>query len=175
MNEWKFGGKKRWFRSFGPALWHCDVYSFIWSGLTWNISWGSRVPLLLLLLRPLRLLSHPQSIKEVAEPIQQLCAWEAHVLCQVWLWDPTDCSPPGSSVRGILQARILEWVAILFSRGSSQPWDRIYISYVSGRFFAIWATREDHSIKLLDIQHKTHYSVRACTSSVLPGRIKTIK
>ena len=35
------------------------------------------------------------------------------------LFDPIDCSPPGSSVRGILQARILEWVAIPFSRGSS--------------------------------------------------------
>ena len=37
------------------------------------------------------------------------------------LCDPMDCSPPGSSVHGILQARILEWVALLFSRGSSQP------------------------------------------------------
>ena len=40
-------------------------------------------------------------------------------LCQI-LCNPMDCSPPGSSVRGILQARILEWVAIPFSRGSSQ-------------------------------------------------------
>ena len=40
------------------------------------------------------------------------------------LCDPVDCSPPGSSVRGILQARTLEWVAIPFSRGSSQPRDR---------------------------------------------------
>ena len=39
------------------------------------------------------------------------------------LCDPMDCSPPGSSVLGILQARILEWVAIPFSRGSSQPRD----------------------------------------------------
>ena len=38
--------------------------------------------------------------------------------------DPTDCSPPGSSVHGILQARILEWVAIPFSRGSSRPRDQ---------------------------------------------------
>ena len=37
------------------------------------------------------------------------------------LYDPMDCSPPGSSVHGILQARILEWVAIPFSRGSSNP------------------------------------------------------
>ena len=40
------------------------------------------------------------------------------------LWDPTDCSPPGSSVCGVLQARILEWAAISFSRGSSQPGDQ---------------------------------------------------
>ena len=40
------------------------------------------------------------------------------------LWDPMNCSPPGSSVHGILQATILEWVAIPFSRGSSQPWDQ---------------------------------------------------
>ena len=50
-----------------------------------------------------------------------------HTLC-----DPMDCSPPGSSVHGILQARILEWVAISFSRRSSQPRDQTCISYVSG-------------------------------------------
>ena len=38
--------------------------------------------------------------------------------------DPMDCSPPGSSVHGILQVRILEWVAVPFSRGSSQPRDQ---------------------------------------------------
>ena len=46
-----------------------------------------------------------------------------------------DCSPPASSVCGILQARILEWVAILSSRGSSQPEDRTQVSSVAGRFF----------------------------------------
>ena len=44
------------------------------------------------------------------------------------LCDPMDCSPPGSSVCGILQARILEWVAIPFSRGSSQPRDLTQVS-----------------------------------------------
>ena len=47
------------------------------------------------------------------------------------LWDPTACSPPGSSVHRILQARILEWVTIAFSRGSSQPRDRTRISCIS--------------------------------------------
>ena len=51
------------------------------------------------------------------------------------LCDPMDCSLPGSSVHGILQARILEWVAIPLSRGSSQPRDQACISCTAGRFF----------------------------------------
>ena len=58
------------------------------------------------------------------------------------LGDPMDCNPQGSSVHGILQARILEWVAISSSRGSSQPRDRTQVSCIVGGFFAIWATRE---------------------------------
>ena len=49
------------------------------------------------------------------------------------LCDPMDCSPPGSSVYGILQARVLEWVAISFSRGSSRPRDQ-----TAGRLFTDW-------------------------------------
>ena len=51
-------------------------------------------------------------------------------------------SPPGSSVHGILQARILEWVATSFSRRFSWPRGRTGVSYIAGRFFTIWATRE---------------------------------
>ena len=58
------------------------------------------------------------------------------------LCGPMDCSPPGSSVHGILQARILEWVAIPFSRASSQPRDPTWVTCIAGRFFTIWATRE---------------------------------
>ena len=58
------------------------------------------------------------------------------------LCDPMDCSPPGSSVHGILQARILEWVAISFSRGSSCSRDQTRVFHIAGRFFIIWATRE---------------------------------
>ena len=57
---------------------------------------------------------------------------------------PSLCNPivsPGSSVRGILQARILEWVAIPFSRGSSQPRNWTLVSCIEGRFFTIWAIR----------------------------------
>ena len=63
------------------------------------------------------------------------------------LGDPKDCSPPGSSVHGILQARILEWVAIAFSRGSSWPRDRSQVSHIAGRFFTMWATREANAIE----------------------------
>ena len=55
--------------------------------------------------------------------------------------DPMDCSLPGSSVQGILQARILERIVIPFSRGSSQPRDRTQVSCIAGRFFTSWATR----------------------------------
>ena len=58
------------------------------------------------------------------------------------LCDPMDCSPPGSSVHGILQARILEWVAMLSSRGSSQPRDQTQVFHIAGGFFIIWVTRE---------------------------------
>ncbi|XDA77321.1 hypothetical protein R6Z07F_007455 [Ovis aries] len=54
-------------------------------------------------------------------------------------------SPPGSSVHGILQAKILEWVAIPFSRGSAQPRDRTQVSCIAGRFFTILATGEIHN------------------------------
>jgi len=58
------------------------------------------------------------------------------------LWDPMDCSPPGFSVHGIYQARILEWVAISFSRGSSQPRDLTRVSCIASQFFTIWSTSE---------------------------------
>ena len=56
------------------------------------------------------------------------------------LCDPMDYSPTGSSVHGILQARMLEWIAMPFSRGSSQPRDRTWVSCIAGRLFTIWVT-----------------------------------
>ena len=58
---------------------------------------------------------------------------------------PTLCDPMDYIVHGILQARILEWVAFPFSRGSSQPRDRTQVSCIAGGFFTSWATREAHS------------------------------
>ena len=68
------------------------------------------------------------------------------VLCLVaqsclTLCDPVDCSLTGSSVLGS-QARILEWVAMPSARGSSQPLHLTQFSYIAGRFFTVWATRE---------------------------------
>ena len=61
---------------------------------------------------------------------------------QSWmtLCDPMSCDLPGPFVHGILQARILEWVAILFSRGSSWSRDQTWLSWIAGRFLTIWAT-----------------------------------
>ena len=62
------------------------------------------------------------------------------------LCSPMDCSPPGSSVRGILQARIPEWVAMSFSRGSSTQGSNPYLvsPALAGRFFTTSATRDAH-------------------------------
>ena len=65
------------------------------------------------------------------------------------LCDPMDCSPPGSSVHRIFQTRILEWVAISFSRRSSQPRDQTQVSYIAGGFFANWATKEAQTVYTL--------------------------
>ena len=62
-------------------------------------------------------------------------------LCPI-LYNPMDCGPPGSSILGILQARILEWIAISFSRGSSQFRDQTQVSCTARSFFTIWATEK---------------------------------
>ena len=68
-------------------------------------------------------------LSEVAQSCPTLC-------------DPMDCSLPSSSVRGIFQAIVLEWIAISFSRGSSRPRDWTRVSHIVDRRFTIWATRE---------------------------------
>ena len=75
------------------------------------------------------LITKSESESEVAQSCPTLC-------------DPVDCSLPGFSIHGILQARILEWVTISFSRGSSRPGDRTWVSHIVGRHFNLWATRE---------------------------------
>ena len=60
-----------------------------------------------------------------------------------------DCSPPGSSVHELLQARILEWAAIFFSRGFSRPRDQTQVSCTAGRFFTGWVTRETQYLQFI--------------------------
>ena len=89
------------------------------------------------------------------EPIQQAFLWDclgklSHKVkseseiaqSYLTLCDPVDCSLPGSSVHGILQARVLEWVAISFCRKPSRPRDWTRVSCIAGRWFTLWATRE---------------------------------
>ena len=70
----------------------------------------------------------------------------------------TDCRPPGSSVHGIFQARIPEWVAIPFSRGSSWPKDQTQGSHIMDRFLTVWATNHvfrfsEFNISLLSLTY----------------------
>ena len=82
-----------------------------------------------------------ESIGSNVEKVKVLVAQSCLTLC-----NPMDCSPPGSSVHGILQARMLEWVAMPFSRGSSWHRGRIWVSCVAGRLFTIWAPSCIHSL-----------------------------
>ena len=65
----------------------------------------------------------------------------------VILCDPMDYSPPSSSVHGVLQARILTWVAMPSSGGSSWPRDQTQVSCIAGRFFTVWATMSHRTLK----------------------------
>ena len=71
-----------------------------------------------------------------------------------------DCSPLGSSIHGIVQGRILEWVAISLSSGSSQPRNWTWVSCIACKFFTSWATREEMILAPIKIQWKIH--VRVC-------------
>ena len=73
-------------------------------------------------------LTRSKTSLEVESEVAQSCP----TLC-----NPMDCSLPGSSIHGILQARVLDWVAISFSRGSSQPRDRTWVSRIVGRCFML--------------------------------------
>ena len=78
------------------------------------------------------------------------------------LCDPVNCSPPASSVHGILQARILEWVAIPFSRGSSRPKNQTQVYWIAGRFFTVWATEA-----MLNQKAAFHFEVSSTEEYIL--------
>ena len=70
-----------------------------------------------------------------------MCVFLVAQLCPA-LFNRMDCRPPGSSAHGILQARILEWAAMLSSRRSSWPRDWTWVSCITGGFFSIWVIRD---------------------------------
>ena len=113
------------------------------------------------------------------------------------LWGPMDCSPRGSSIHSIFQARILEWVAIFYSRGSSRPRDRTNVSSstaLAGRFFTTrppgqplvtmngefilfgesWSPLEPFAFRALEIPSRSyrHY-VDLQVPLLLPGELRT--
>ena len=84
------------------------------------------------------------SIKhEVKIFVKVLVTQSCPTLCVI----PMDCSLSGSSVHGILQAWMLEWRAIPFFKGSPRLRDQTWVYFIAGRFFTIWATRENKSQK----------------------------
>ena len=100
--------------------------------------------------------------RQVKSKVKVLAARSCPTLC-----NPVDCSPPNSSVQGILQAVTPEWVAIPFSRETSQPRDWTQVSYTAGKFFTIWATRKvlSHSYvnggskEIRHLFHKVKYMI----------------
>ena len=75
-----------------------------------------------------------------------------------------DCSLPGSSIHGIFQAKVLEWVAISFSRRSSQPRNWTWVSCIVGKCFTVWATREVRG--LTEIIYVTAQCLAQCNYSI---------
>ena len=79
------------------------------------------------------------------------------------------CGLPSSSIPGIFQARVLEWVAIAFSRWSSQPSDWTWVSRIVGRLFTVWATREVH------IKHRNSGSCKQLNIFIVYSDLKSVK
>ena len=97
-----------------------SAFWWIWISGLWKLPHGKR-------------LTEGECEKKSEGEVTQLCL----TLC-----DPMDWSLPESSIHGIFQARILEWVAISFFRRSSHPRDWTLVSHIAGRRFTVWATRE---------------------------------
>ena len=113
-------------------------------------------------LKNLAVATGPKKVSFRSNPKERQCQrmfkvkWSEGAQSCLTLCDPVDCSPPGSSVQGILQERILEWVAISFSRGSSQPRDRTRVSCIAGRSFILWATRDSKNVQTTAQLHSSH-------------------
>ena len=106
------------------------------------------------------------------------CIFLCAVLCLViqlypTLCDPMDCSPPGSSVHGILQARMLEWVAIPSSRSAYEPKVWTQVSHIACRFFTIWVTREAKNSGAYPFSRRSSWPKNQTGVSCIAGRFFT--
>ena len=134
--------QKDWLSSEGAVLMTLEVLFLFWNLLVLKNCENVCLNILLILIQ---IIDKPPNFSEVVlthETSSFLCAksFQCPTLCDVM-----DRSPPGSSVLGILQARILEWVAMPSSRGFSRPrnWTRVsYVSSLAGRFFTTSAAWE---------------------------------
>ena len=101
-------------------------------------------PITGLLMHKIGITTH--NLKVLQQPREKFWKAQHNVWCTEWVKVaqscPTLCNSLDYTVHGILQARILEWVAFPFSRGSSQPRDRTQVSHIAGGFFTSWAPRE---------------------------------
>ena len=110
------------------------IYDFHWKKLNHNIqsySWD---------------IDRKKVKAKVPGSCPTLCYSMDYMKVKVTQLCPTLCDPMDYTVRGILQARILEWVAVPFPKGSSQPRDWTQVSHIAGRFFTNWATREAQDV-----------------------------
>ena len=98
-----------------------------------------------------KIMTNLESESEVTQSCPTLC-------------DPMDCSLSGFSVHGIFQARVLEWIAISFSRGSSRPRNRTQVSRIAGRLFTVWATLYGDQPRQ-HIKKQSHYFINQGPSS----------
>ena len=112
-------------RTVHCCVWVCVVYN-------WQVPWMQWAP---------KHPAHSSSWEDRLSFKVCMCVCSVTQSC-LTLCNPIDCSPPGSSVHKIVQARILEWVAISSSRGSSRPWDRTCISCAGRQFLCCRATWE---------------------------------
>ena len=89
--------------------------------------------------------------------------------------NPLSCSPPGSSIHEVFQARIVEWVAISYFRGSSSPRDQTQVSGIAGRFFTIWASRVTtiHKFQINAVSQERRLQSLTNVNPALTGRIET--
>ena len=126
-------------------------------------SWGTLTPAISCI-RKLELLFPPHA-----------CPCAQSLQSYLTFYDPMDCSPPGFSAHGILQARILEWVAMPSSRQSSQPRDQTHISCIAGGFFTYWTTWEalTATSKMSKTKHRAMMTLRCSdeSSKNVSGRI----